>query len=250
MFYHVPVRRPQTIQVERERESRFRPEDIRGFPMHGMPWCQAILKRSARLPSAGQHQGISRNCWGQMVPEAQERLGPRYRDFPSKSLLGAENSRSTRSRLLFSDEPDTTGRDKNIVEYLGIAADEPKHFAQLNQKKRAPLVEFGIEEGLCGLYCQYAGCLSPTYEASQRDGCWFCHNQSVGQLRLLRRNYPDLWALLLKWDKDSPMSFKADGHSVHDFERRFQAEDEGFIRPDDKVFRWSMLDGPMQYRLF
>lgn len=41
------------------------------------------------------------------------------------------------------------------MEYLGIAADEPARFGQLNERKRAPLVEFGIEEGLCGLYCQY-----------------------------------------------------------------------------------------------
>ncbi len=136
------------------------------------------------------------------------------------------------------------------MEYLGIAADEPKRFGRLNEKKRAPLVEFGIEEELCGLYCRYAGCLSPTYETSFRDGCWFCHNQGVGQLRLLRKNYPNLWALLLKWDKDSPVSFKADGRTVHDFDRRFQLEDEGFIQPDDKIFRWSMLDEELQYRLF
>lgn len=47
------------------------------------------------------------------------------------------------------------------MEYLGIAADEPERFGQLNDRKRAPLVEFGIEEDLCGLYCKYNGILSP-----------------------------------------------------------------------------------------
>lgn len=140
--------------------------------------------------------------------------------------------------------------DTSIVEYLGIAADEPKRHGQLNEKKRAPLVEFDIDEDLCGLYCQYEGILSPTYETSCRDGCWFCHNQGVKQLRLLRKNYPDLWALLMKWDEDSPVTFKADGRTVHDFDRRFQMEDEGLIYPDDKVFRWSMLDDELNYRLF
>lgn len=248
MFYHVPVRRSQTVQGERE--SRIELRSIRGFPVYGVPWCQSILKRSARPPSAGQYQGIPGNCWGQMVPEAQERLGPGYRDFPPKSLLGAENSKSTRSKPRFSNEPATTGKNRNIVEYLGIAADEPKRFGQLNDRKRAPLVEFGIEEDLCGLYCQYSDCLAPTYETSFRDGCWFCHNQSVGQLRLLRKNYPELWKLLLKWDLDSPVTFKADGHTVHDFDKRFRLEDEGFLHPDDKIFRWSMLDEELQYRLF
>ena len=135
------------------------------------------------------------------------------------------------------------------MEYLGIAADEPKRFGQLSEKKRAPLVEFGIEEDLCGLYCQYNGILSPTYETSCRDGCWFCHNQGVKQLRLLRRNWPELWGLLLKWDKDSPVTFKADGRTVHDFDERFRLEDEKLIDPD-KPFRWSMLDADLQKSLF
>lgn len=67
---------------------------------------------------------------------------------------------------------------------------------------------------------------------------------------MLRKNYPEHWALMLKWDKDSPVTFHADGHTVHDFERRFQAEDEGFISADDKNFRWSKLDEELNYRLF
>lgn len=132
------------------------------------------------------------------------------------------------------------------MEYLGIAADEPKRFGQLNDEKRAPLVEFGIDEGLCGLYCQYNDMLAPTYETSCRDGCWFCHNQGVNQLRLLRKNYPDLWALLMKWDLDSPVTFKADGRTVHHFDRRFELEDRGLI-PADRTFRWEMLNKPPMF---
>lgn len=134
----------------------------------------------------------------------------------------------------------------DAVEYIGIAADEPKRFGQLNERKRAPLMEFGIEEELCGLYCQYNGILSPSYETSFRDGCWFCHNQGVGQLRLLRRNYPDLWAILMRWDLDSPTTFKADGHTVHDYDLRFQLEEEGKI-PMGRIFRWEMLERPPKF---
>lgn len=72
----------------------------------------------------------------------------------------------------------------------------------------------------------------------------------MGQLRLLRKNYPELWALMLKWDADSQVTFKADGHTVHDFDRRFQLEDDGLIAVDDKVFRWSMLEEELNYRWF
>ena len=72
-------------------------------------------------------------------------------------------------------------------------------------------------------------------------GCWFCHNQGVGQLRLLRRNYPELWALMLKWDNDSPVTFHADGHTVHDFDERFALEDQGIVSADEP-WKWSYLN--------
>ena len=140
---------------------------------------------------------------------------------------------------------------KSSVQYIGIAADEPNRFHNLSETKKSPLVEAGWTEADCRRWCEDNDLLSPIYTTATRGGCWFCHNQGVGQLRLLRKNYPEYWALMLKWDKDSPVTFHADGHTVHDFERRFAAEDDGFIYPDDRVFRWDMLDSEMlNYRLF
>ena len=136
------------------------------------------------------------------------------------------------------------------VSYLGIAADEPNRFHNLTETKKSPLVEAGWDEAYCRQWCEENDLLSPIYTTATRGGCWFCHNQGVQQLRLLRRNYPEYWAMMLKWDKDSPVTFKPDGHTVHDFDKRFQLEDEGFIYPDDKLFRWSMLDDDLNYRLF
>lgn len=183
-----------------------------------------------------------------------------------------------------------TGKNKNkkgCVQYIGIAVDEPNRFGQLSELKKSPLVEAGWDEAYCRKWCEENDLLSPIYTTATRGGCWFCHNQGVAQLRLLRKNYPDLWALMLKWDADSPVSFKpakkqwiADpngteiqlfpfdvngevvervehgywknlpGCTVHDFDRRFQLEDEGFIYQDDTVFRWSMLEEELNYRWF
>ena len=139
---------------------------------------------------------------------------------------------------------------KNAVQYLGIAADEPNRFHDLSDTKKSPLVEVGWTEAMCRNWCERNGLLSPIYNTATRGGCWFCHNQSVNQLRLFRKNYPEYWALMLKWDSDSPVSFCSDGHTVHDFDRRFQLEDEGLLFPDDRVFRWRMLDECLNYRLF
>ena len=134
--------------------------------------------------------------------------------------------------------------------YLGIAADEPNRFHSLIETKKSPLVEAGWNEAYCRQWCEENDLLSPIYTTADRGGCWFCHNQGVDQLRLLRKNYPELWALMLKWDSDSPVTFHADGHTVHDFDRRLQLEDEGLIYPDDKVFRWEMLDQELNMRWF
>lgn len=134
---------------------------------------------------------------------------------------------------------------------MGIASDEPKRIAKHIKRKDVilPLVEIGWEEDLCGLIAGYQNLLAPTYEDGTRDGCWFCHNQSVNQLRLLRRNYPHLWELLLKWDNDSPVYFHADGHTVHDFDKRFALEDEGIIS-EKEPWRWAYLeDLPIQLKL-
>ena len=140
---------------------------------------------------------------------------------------------------------------KHCVQYIGIAADEPNRFHNLTETKKSPLVEAGWDESYCRQWCKENNLLSPIYTTATRGGCWFCHNQGVNQLRLLRRNCPDLWALMLKWDTDSPVTFKADGHTVHDFERRFQLEDNGIITPDQR-FSWEWLNEvqiPMDYYL-
>lgn len=222
MFYHVPKRK----EGRKERSSDFRCcgehgvnrhskyEGLpTGFPLQRGAWCQKL--KHIWVPSLFMPKG-------QLVHQTQN---------------------------VFLESPTTRGR-KDIVEYIGIAADEPKRFGQLNERKRAPLVEFGIEEDLCGLHCQYEGILAPSYETSCRDGCWMCHNQGIKQLRALRKDYPQLWALLLKWDTDSPVTFHPDGRTVHDFDRRFAMEDEGLIMPDE-YFRWSMLDDEnLNYRWF
>ena len=135
------------------------------------------------------------------------------------------------------------------VVYIGIAVEETARYHNLTGRKKSPLVEAEWTESDCRKWCEENDLLSPIYSTASRGGCWFCHNQSVGQLRLLRKNYPELWELLLKWDNDSPVSFKADGHTVHDFDRRFQLEDEGLIDPK-ATFRWSMLDDDLQYTIF
>lgn len=90
-----------------------------------------------------------------------------------------------------------------VIHYVGIATDEPERLARLGEKK-SPIAELGWAEADCWKICEEHGMSSPIYKTSTRGGCWFCHNQGIEQLRLLRETYPELWALMLKWDEDSP----------------------------------------------
>ena len=211
-----------------------------GFPTRQGRWCTSILKKGV-LDKNIRISVHRERVW--MVPRTQDIDTTVFRSLQSE--IGAPNSNRG-----FSDSPIAQGAKKNIVQYFGIAADEPERIARHENRDGVvlPLVLAGWDEAYCRKWCEENDLLSPIYTTATRSGCWFCHNQGVGQLRLLRKNYPDLWALLLKWDVDSPVTFHSDGHTVHDFDRRFQLEDEGLIFPDER-FRWSMLDSPIQMRL-
>ena len=135
------------------------------------------------------------------------------------------------------------GKNKNTVRYLGIALDEPERVARHINKENIvlPLVLGNIEEWECRDWCEENDLLSPIYTTATRGGCWFCHNQGVDQLRLLRKNYPEYWNILLQWDLESLITFCANGKTVHDYDKRFEMEELGFA-PMNRKFRWKMLD--------
>lgn len=140
-------------------------------------------------------------------------------------------------------------QSKNEVWYVGIAADETHRINNgQNANKSMPLVDIGWTESTAMQWCHENDLVSPSYTTSFRDGCWFCPLQNTSSLRALRRDWPDLWELMLKWDTDSPITFKADALTVHDYDRRFELEDVGLIDPDRR-FRWKMIETPYRQQV-
>ena len=127
----------------------------------------------------------------------------------------------------------------DCVTWIGIAADEPARHAQLNDRKRSALVEFGITEAKAMEICEGLGWVSPTYLHSGRDGCWFCPCQGIDQLRRLYNEFPELWLMMKDWDMRSGNRFHTQ-RTLSDYERRFQMEKEGLV-PTGRTFRWEML---------
>ena len=86
------------------------------------------------------------------------------------------------------------------INYLGIAADEPKRLAKLQPNCRAPLAEWGMTENDCINLLKERNLLNPLYNKFRRLGCWFCIKQNLDSLRILRKDYPKYWQMMLQWD--------------------------------------------------
>lgn len=80
----------------------------------------------------------------------------------------------------------------DYTEIVGIAADEEKRIQRKTVfNKILPLVERGITEAGAADICKRRGLLSPAYNGGRtRLGCWFCHNQRIGELKRLYFDYP------------------------------------------------------------
>jgi len=228
MFYHKPVRRAKR---ERERVPNQRLSD------QTMP-----VVRGRTQTTSHTKDFLSPEERGAKSSKPKRRSGSIY-GFPYTGTAGGGGwAGVTDSKsAVFSSKHLSSGADINTVMYLGIAADEPIRIERHKANNVLPLVDIGWDEAYCRKWCEDNDLLSPIYRDTARGGCWFCHNQGVDQLRLLRKNYPELWRLLLKWDLDSPVTFHSDGHTVHDFDKRFAAEDLGLIQPGDRRFRWKQV---------
>ena len=247
---HICAMKPVERERERERERvtyegvfyrnffsrRHGEERIYGFPCQKGAWCNSRLKMAAlqQIDKRYLRTEVLQDTQAQSVFNANGCV--RVPDFERQGELVHRTQDESFSQSA------AQGAKINTVQYLGIAADEPERI-QRHTKPNVilPLVLAGWDEAYCRQWCEENNLLSPIYSSASRGGCWFCHNQGVDQLRQLRHNYPDLWKLLLKWDIDSPITFKPDGHTVHDFDKRFEYEDEGKI-PTDRRFKWRMVD--------
>lgn len=112
---------------------------------------------------------------------------------------------------------------------MGIAADETKRLERKNNKDPThvhPLVDWGMTEQDCLEYCYQRGYdWGGLYRIFKRVSCWCCPLQSLEELRMLRKHFPELWEQLEEWDRKNFRSFRPD-YSVRDLDRRFRFEEE------------------------
>ena len=79
------------------------------------------------------------------------------------------------------------------IEYIGIAADEPKRLARLKPLQKSLLAEYEVKEEQAYQLCEHEGLLSPIYKYADRNGCWFCPNARVPHYAHLLQTHPALY---------------------------------------------------------
>lgn len=89
-------------------------------------------------------------------------------------------------------------KDYQIVQYVGIAIDEPIRLERLKGTNKVSLLQkYGYTEQMAKNKCMLNDLLSPIYSMGySRGGCWFCFNASIELYIHIRKNYPKYWELL------------------------------------------------------
>lgn len=119
---------------------------------------------------------------------------------------------------------------EEYIKYVGIAADEPKRLARMGEKQISLLYKYGFTEDMARGLCERYGLLSPTYEFTSRQGCWFCPNAKDEELKCLRKNHRELWDKLLELEDRSNLLIDKwntiTKTRIHDKEEQFFWEEQ------------------------
>ena len=110
---------------------------------------------------------------------------------------------------------------EEIIEYVGIAADEIKRI----KGKKYPLVEWQMTERECLEYCYKKGFIwNGLYEKFSRVSCWCCPLKSLKELKVIWKEYPNLWKELENMDEKTYRKFRAD-YSIKELQEKFTKEE-------------------------
>jgi len=156
---------------------------IKGFPLTKGAWCKHLkygneidirkhlLSQDETVFEEGGATNLRiPNAKGELVQfRAQTWCFTGFQS-PSGEEIGVQPSRQE-----FSSSPITEGANTNtLVQYLGIAIDEPKRLERLDGiNKLSPLAAIGWTEADCREWCEKNDLLSPIYTTSTRGGVGF-----------------------------------------------------------------------------
>lgn len=94
---------------------------------------------------------------------------------------------------------------KDYIQYVGIASDEVDRLLKKQFKdghRVSLLAKYEYTEQMAFELCKQYNLLSPTYQTSMRNGCWFCPNRTDKDFAIFKQQHPELWNELLILERD------------------------------------------------
>lgn len=119
----------------------------------------------------------------------------------------------------------------------GIAADEEARLLTMLGYGGVSLLEkHGKTQEDARQMCRKAGLLSPCYQFTNRNGCWFCPNSKWRERRHLYDHHPDLWKRLLELQKvPNKITERFDRHfTITEIDAMFRMEDAQYDLLSDR----------------
>jgi 3'-phosphoadenosine 5'-phosphosulfate sulfotransferase (PAPS reductase)/FAD synthetase len=116
---------------------------------------------------------------------------------------GVQNSRPCYANTYLKLEPikqyyKKIGKEYDIIQYIGIASDEPQRLKRLEGTNKVSLLaNYGYTEAMAMAKCKEYDLVSPLYSMGCRGGCWFCFNANLERYIHIRKNYPEYWQALM-----------------------------------------------------
>ena len=122
--------------------------------------------------------------------------------------------------------------DKDIIEYIGIAADEIKRIPRALEKGQIlPLVDAGMTEEDALLFCRKRGFNwqendIDLYDIMDRVSCWCCKNNNLRELKNMFLYLPDYWERLKSLQEKTSFPYKdyKNARTVSELEEKFRKE--------------------------
>lgn len=145
----------------------------------------------------------------------------RIRGFPYCCIPGCWASRDLKVR------PMEKLANKEDIFYLGINYNEKKRVQYEKghcENLRYPLINWKWTEQHCLNYLKDNDLENPIYKKFKRTGCWLCPKQSIRSLRILYKDYPNLWKKLRHYEIDSPHGFSPN-KDLYQLEQLFKNDD-------------------------
>lgn len=117
-----------------------------------------------------------------------------------------------------------------LTQYVGMAADELHRTGNKRYKKgiiKFPLIDYDYTEKMALKLCYKKGFdFGGVYEHRSRYNCWMCPLQTLDELRILFKFYPELWNKMREMQWISPNDFRKE-QTIFSLEHRWWTELNG-----------------------